>query len=51
MCFPHWKFSVTLSLCTNDSLKGLVVEGVAGGDPVLFLGHSLLMTFLCVKGH
>ena len=27
-------------LCDGDSLEGLVVEGVAGKDPVPFFGHS-----------
>ena len=38
-------------LCAGDSLKGLVVEGVASGDPVPFLGHSQLVTSLYIKGH
>ena len=27
------------------------MEGVAGGDPVPFLGHSQLVTFFYIKGH
>ena len=38
-------------LCIGDFHKGLVMEGVAGGDHVPFLGHSQLMTFLHVKGY
>ena len=33
-------------LWAGDCLKRLVVEGVAGGNPVPFLGHSQLATFL-----
>ena len=52
--FPQWRFSVNSSpvvLCAGESLKGLVVEGVAGGSPVPFLGHSQLVMFLYLKGH
>ena len=38
-------------LCAGDSLKRLVVEGIAGRDPVPFLDHSQLVTFLYIKGH
>ena len=38
-------------LCAGDSLQGSVMEGVAGGDPVPFLGHSQLVTFFYIKGH
>ena len=33
-------------LCTGNSLKGLAVEGVAGGDPIPFHGDGQLVTFL-----
>ena len=36
-------------LCAGISLKSLAMEGVAGGDPVPFLGDSLLETFLYDK--
>ena len=38
-------------LCAGNFLKGLVVEGVAVGNRVPFLGHSQLVTFLYVKAH
>ena len=48
MCFPQWRFSVnsTPRYFSLAALKGLVVEGVADGDLVSFLGHSELSTFL-----
>ena len=38
-------------LCTGDSLNGLVVEGVAGGDPVHFLGQLMKFFYAKAKGH
>ena len=37
--------------CAGESLENLVVEGVAGVDPVPFLDRSQLVTFHYVKGH
>ena len=39
----------SMVLCAGISLKSLAMEGVAGGDPVPFLGDSLLETFLYDK--
>ena len=38
-------------LCTGNYCKSSEVEGVAGGDPVPFLGKSQLVTYLYIKGH
>ena len=40
-------------LCAGNSVRGLVFEGVAGGDHGPFLGDtgSQLVTFLYIKQH
>ena len=50
--FPPFEVLCQLNskaISSGNSLKGLAVEDLAGGDPVPFLGHSQLMTFLCVE--
>ena len=44
MCFPLRRVSVNSIaryFTDSDSFEGVVVQGVAGGDPVPFLGQSV----------
>ena len=37
--------------CAGESLENLVVEGVAGVDPVPFFGYNQSVILLYIKGH